>query len=150
VSWAAGVAAAVIVVAALAWGGSQAHRASVAAEAATSYANLLHTLGGKEFRIGQLHRATSQPVEGSVVLYDSSHDQSWAMVLVRAPGMTGTADVTLQARDGRTIDLHQLAFQTDGSASTWIVTPVDLMDFDHLTITSPGGTVLATARIAVA
>lgn len=148
--WAAGVAAAAVLVAALAWGGSQAHRANLAADAAASYGRLLSTLGGKEFRIGQLQRATGQPVEGSVVLYDSSHDQSWAMVLVRAPGMTGTADVTLEARDGRTIDLHQLEFQTDGSASTWIVTPADLTDFDHLTITSPGGTVLATAVIAVA
>jgi len=148
--WAAGVAAAVVVVAALSWGGSQAHRANLASEAASSYASLLHTLGGTEFRIGTLRPTTTQPFDGSVVMYDSSHGQSWAMVLVRAPGMTGTADVLLEARDGRTIDLHQLEFQPGGDASTWIVTPADLTGFNHVTITAPDGTVLATARIAVA
>jgi len=148
--WAAGVAAAAALVGALAWGGSQAHRAGLASDAATSYTRLLRTLGGTEFRIGQLHNTTGQPVDGSVVLYDSSHQQSWGMVLVRAPGMTGTADVTLEAPDGRTIRLRGLEFQPDGDASTWLVTAADLKDFDHLTITSPDGTVLATADIRVA
>ena len=149
-AWAAGVAAAAVLVTALAWGGSQAHRANLAADAAGSYRRLLTTLGGTEFRIGQLHHATAQPVDGSVVLYDSSHGQSWGMVLVRAPGMTGTAEVTLETSDGRTIDLNQLEFQPDGDASTWIVTPADLTEFNHVTIATPDGTVLATAHIAVA
>jgi len=149
-SWAAGVAAAVVVVVALGWGGSQAHRANLAADAAGSYTRLLQTLGGTEFRIGQLSGTTGQPVDGSVVLYDSSHDQSWGMVLVRAPGMTGTADVTLESRDGRTIDLRELEFQPDGDAATWLVTASDLTGFDHVTISAPDGTVLATADITVA
>src|SRR5262249_12227558 len=117
IAWAAGVAAAALVVATLVWGGSQAHRANLASEAAASYGRLVHTLGGTEFRIGTLRPGTTQPVDGSVVMYDSSHGQSWAMVLVRAPGMTGTADVSLEARDGRTIDLRELEFQPGGDAS---------------------------------
>jgi hypothetical protein len=148
--WLTAAAAAIAVVAALAWGGSQAHRADVATEGATSYSRLLNVLGGKEFRIGQLRHASGQPVEGSVVLYDSHQGQSWGVVLVRAPGLTGTATVTLEAPDGRTIFLHPLEFQADGDAATWLVTSADLTDFNHVTVTGAGGTALATADVAVA
>jgi hypothetical protein len=150
VGWVAGAAAALVVVAALAWGGSQAHRADVASGAASSYSRLLNTLGGKEFRIGQLRPATQQPVGGSVVLYDSHEGQSWGVVLVRAPGMTGTATVTLEAPDGGAIAVHPLEFQTDGDAATWIVTSADLTSFNRVTVTAADGTVLATAHVAVA
>ena len=150
-SWIAKAAAVLAIVAALGWGVSQTHRASLAAADAESYSRLLTTLGGKEFRIGELHsRSGHSMFEGSVVLYDSHEGQSWGIVLVRAPGVTGEAAVTLTADDGRTIDVGTLKFQTDGDAATWLVTSSDLTPFNHVTITADDGTTLATADINVA
>ena len=114
---------------------------------------MLDTLGGKEFRIGTLDSHVAHPLEGSVVLYDSHEGQSWGIVLVRAPGVSGTATVTLSRSDGTdsaTIDAGTLEFQPDGDAATWLVTSSDLTPFDRLTITAEDGTVLATADIEVA
>ena len=150
-SWMGKAAAIVAIIAALGWGASQTHRASVAAADAESYTRLLTTLGGKEFRIGELHsRSGHQVFEGSVVLYDSHQGQSWGIVLVRAPGVTGEAAVTLTANDGRTIDVGTLKFQTDGDAATWLVTSSDLTPFTHVTITADDGTMLAAAEIHLA
>ncbi len=84
------------------------------------------------------------------MLYDSHQGQSWGIVLVRAPGVTGEAAVTLTADDGRTIDVGTLKFQTDGDAATWLVTSSDLTPFTHVTITADDGTTLAAADINVA
>ncbi len=150
-SWIGKAAAVVTIVAALGWGASQTHRASVAAADAESYTSLLTTLGGKEFRIGQLHSRSGHPVfEGSVVLYDSHQGQSWGIVLVRAPGVTGEASATLTADDGRTIDVGTLKFQTDGDAAAWLVTSSDLTPFTNITITAEDGTMLAAAEIHLA
>ena len=146
----AAAAAVLAIVAALGWGAFQTHRADVASVAADSYHTLLSTLGGKEFRIGTLQPSGDQPVEGSVVLYDSHLGQSWGVVLIRAPGMTGTAQVTLASADGRTVDVHPLEFQPDGDAATWIVTSSDLTDFDRVTIVAEDDTALASAVIRVA
>jgi hypothetical protein len=148
--WLARAAAVVAIVAALTWGAAQTQRADVAEADAESYTSLLSTLGGKEFRIGELDSATTRALDGSVVLYDSHQGQSWGIVLVRAPGRTGRAAVTLAAADGRTIDAGTLEFQTDGDAATWLVTSSDLTPFDRLTIIAEDGTVLATADIAPA
>jgi hypothetical protein len=147
-SWIGRAAAIVVVVAALTLAAAQTQRANVAAADAESYTRLLSTLGGKEFRIGELDATTTGALEGSVVLYDSHRDQSWGIVLVRAPGQTGKAAVTLASDDGRTIEAGTLEFQTDGDAATWLVTSSDLTPFDRLTITAEDGTVLATADIA--
>ena len=150
--WVGRAAAIVAIVATLGWGLSQTHRASVAAADAESYARLLTTLGGKEFRIGTLHSQVAHPVDGSVVLYDSHEGQSWGIVLVRAPGVSGKAVVTLSSSAGgsATIDAGTLEFQPDGDAATWLVTSGDLTPFDHVTITAENGTVLATAEIEMA
>ena len=116
-----------------------------------SYRTVLATLGGKEFRVGTLDSQIAHPLEGSVVLYDSHQGQSWGIVLVRAPGVSGTATVTLSTggrRRRQTIDAGTLEFQPDGDAATWLVTSSDLTPYDHLTITAEDGTVLATADIA--
>ena len=150
VAWIARAAVGLVVVAALGWGASQTHRANVAAAGARSYSNLLHILGGKEFRVGELHDRTAQPLEGTVVLYDSDLEQSWGVVLVRAPGMSGMASVTLEASDGRTVDLGMLKFQPDGNAATWLVSAGNLTAYNRVTITSADGTVLASGGIAPA
>ena len=146
-TWLSAAAAVVVVVSALSWGLVQHHRASVIAADASSYNKLLATLGGKEFRIGTLQAAPGKTVEGSVVAYDSSHDQSWMAVFVRAPGVTGLARATLKAADGRTIELSPLEIATDGSGSAWLVTSTNLAEFDRLTVTAPDGSELASAEI---
>ena len=113
---------------------------------AASYQRLLRTLGGEEFRVAALQPTGPARIDGSVVLYDSSVEQSWGVVLVRAPDLTGTLGVTLRAADGRTIELHEAELE-DGDAATWLVTSDDLAPFDQLTITGPDGDPLATARI---
>lgn len=152
--WIGRAAAIAAIAAALGWGLSQTHRANVTAADAKSYQNVLNTLGGKEFRIGALDSHVAHPLEGSVVLYDSHQGQSWGIVLVRAPGVSGTATVTFSSthgsRAGTTIDAGTLKFQPDGDAATWLVTSSDLTPFDRVTVTAEDGTVLATADIAVA
>jgi hypothetical protein len=151
--WLARAAAFVAIAAALGWGLSQTQRANVSVEDAESYRTVLATLGGKEFRVGTLDKQIDHPLDGSVMLYDSHQGQSFGIVLVRAPGLSGVAKVTLSTGDGpddMAIDAGTLEFQTDGDAATWLVTSSDLTPYDQLTITSDDGTVLATADIAPA
>ncbi len=116
---------------------------------AQSYRRLLSTLGGEEFRVAALERSGSVRIDGSVVLYDSSVEQSWGVVLVRAPELTGTVNVTLSAPDGRTIDLHEAELE-NGHGATWLVTSDDLHPFDRIAITGADGGMLATAHITEA
>jgi len=153
--WIGRAAAVVAIVAVLGWGASQTHRANIASADAASYRNVLTTLGGKEFRVGTLAPRIAHPFEGSVVLYDSHQGRSWGIVLVRAPGLTGRAKVTLSIAGGSaagntTIDAGWLEFQPDGDAATWLVTSSDLTPFDRVTVTAADGTVLATAEIELA
>lgn len=146
----AAAAAIVALVVSVGWGLSQRHAAISASAQGSSYTNLLHVLGGKEFRAGQLTPATGLTLDGSVVVYDSHEDQSWAAVFVRAPGSRGQATATLEAPDGRTIRIYPIRFQAGGDGSSWIVTSADLTAFDHLTIRDAGGVVIATATISPA
>jgi anti-sigma factor RsiW len=149
-AWLAAAAAILIVVASLSWALVQHHQASVAAADASSYEQLLNSLGGKEFRLGPLQAARGTTVEGTVVAYDSSHNQSWVAVFVRAPGSTGVATAALSAPDGRTIPLPPLKIADDGAGSTWLVTAANLEQFDRITVTAPDGSVLATAQLETA
>jgi hypothetical protein len=145
---AVGIAAAIaLIVGSLAFAVAADRRADLARSGADSYQRLLDTLGGKEFRIGEITSPTRPEVEGSVVLYDSHRGQSWGVVLVRAPGWSGTATASLEAPDGRTIDVGELRFADDGDAATWIVTGTSLEPYDHLTIAGEDGAELATATI---
>ncbi len=146
-AWIGWAAAALVLIAALTWGGVQTRRANVAAGSASSYERLLSVLGGTEFRVGELYSQTDRIFDGSVVLYDSHEGQSWAIVLVRAPGSTGTGAVSLESPDGRVIEVGSIEFQPDGGGATWLVTSSDLAPFDHATITADDGTILATTEI---
>ncbi len=106
-------------VAAIGWGLSQTQRANVSAEDAASYRTVLATLGGKEFRVGTLNKMIAHPLEGSVVLYDSHQGQSWGIVLVRAPGVSGEAAVTLSTGDGA----DDMTIDAGPSTSSPTVTP---------------------------
>jgi len=149
--WRAVAAAAVVVLLAgsVAYGATQARRASVATADATSYTSLLATLGGKEFSIGQLHPTSGPSFDGRVLVYEgdaSNGWSSWAIVFVKAPGYTGDATATLIGTDGQALALPPLRV-TDGEAHTWLVTGHDLSGYDRLTITTPDGNVVATGAI---
>ena len=145
-AWVAAAAACVAVVAMALWTVWVRGDAREDSADATSYRRLLATLGGEEFRVAALEPTGSIRIDGSVVLYDSFVEQSWGVVLVRAPDLTGSLGVTLAAEDGRTIELREAELE-DGNAATWLVTSDDLHPYDRLTITAPTGEPLATAQV---
>jgi len=148
-AWLVAAAACLALVVVAAWGIGVRGDARAAIDGDASYRRLLSTLGGEEFRVGALQGSGAARIQGSVVLYDSSVEQSWGVVLIRAPDLTGALGVTLHAADGRTMELHEAELEA-GHAATWLVTSEDLHAFDHLTISAPDGTTLATAAITQA
>ena len=148
-AWLVAAAACLALIFVAAWGVGARGDARAAFADAASYHRLLDTLGGEEFRVAALERSGTARIEGSVVLYDSSVEQSWGVVLIRAPDLTGALRVTLHAADGRTIELHEAELEA-GHAATWLVTSEDLHAFNRLTISAPDGTTLATAAITQA
>jgi predicted anti-sigma-YlaC factor YlaD len=149
-------AACVALLAALAWGFTAERRArDNAADAresaadAGSYRALLATLGGTEFRVGRLGAVADARIAGSVVLYDSSVEQSWGVVLVRAPDLEGSVTATLSGPEDAAMRLHDIEL-TDGAGSTWLVSPDDLHGYDRLTVRGADGQVVAVADIAPA
>jgi predicted anti-sigma-YlaC factor YlaD len=140
----------VLVVASIGWAVAQTRRANELAEGAHSYQAILDVLGGEDFRIGSVRAAGTQPILGSVVLYDAHTEQSWGLVIVNAPGMLGRAHATLTSSEGRMMKLTDLDFDAAGNASAWITSSASLELFSHLTITKPSGMVIATAEISSA
>jgi hypothetical protein len=144
--WVASALAIAAAIAAIAWAGVATVRADRFESAAAKYESFLGVLGGENVRVGELHRSGPEALQGSVVMYDSNVGQSWVLVLCRAPGWSGSANVTLHANDGRTIDLHPMEFGGGGEGSTWLVTSSDLRAFDRVTVWTDRG-VLATASV---
>jgi hypothetical protein len=132
---------------AAAFGAIQLDRARDEAIEAASYRAVLDTLGGTGFKVGSLEAATTTPVEGSVVAYESSHDQSFVVVFVRTPGLTGRGSLLVSRSDGTTWDPGPIEFDGDGDASVWWVTDRSIDTMTGLTISAPDGTRLATAAI---
>jgi Putative zinc-finger len=142
------VAALVIVLAGMAtWAVIAQGNATRFREDAQSYRAFLGALGGKDVRVGQMMAPGSLALEGSAVLYDSDRGQSWALVLVRAPGLSGTANVRLEG-SGRTIQFpFPMRFDVDGEGATWLVTAADLSRFDRVVLMDPRGGVIAQAIV---
>jgi hypothetical protein len=141
------VAAAAVIVAlagALAWTGVVAVHAT---NRAARYNYILGSLGGKDFRVGTLQARGSQEVQGSVIMYDSEHGQSWILVLVHAPGQAGEARVTVLSQQSR-IRLHPLRFDSAGEASTWLVTGSNISGFDRVRIADASGRTLAWGHVS--
>ena len=146
-TWIAAAAAVLLVAGSITWGVAESQRAGRLAEDATSYRAILGALGGEDFRIGTLRPEGSQQVQGNVILYDAHTEQSWGLVIVHAPGVTGSAYATLFSPGGRTIKLVDMKFDAAGDASSWLVSSADLRSFGKLVVTGPDGSVLATAQI---
>lgn len=113
---------------------------------AQAYEEILETLGGIEFRVASLRPAGASPVRGSAMVYDSATQQSWAGVLVRAPGYTGEIMVTLSGSSGPPIELFPITVE-DGLGDTWLATDEDLTGYDTIRLTTRDGRLLATSTI---
>jgi hypothetical protein len=149
--WLAAAAAIVVLVASLTYGVTQTHRANLAEAGAASYSKVLGVLGGEDFRVGKLVSTGSQHVEGSVVLYDAHTDQSWGLMIVTVPGMSGKGfQATLWTADGKKVPFPPNELDAAGDGSAWIVTDANLHSFSKLTFSAPNGTLLATAQIRTA
>jgi hypothetical protein len=147
--WIAAVAAALLVVS-VAWGAVQTRHAQQTSADAKSYQALLATLGGREFRLGELHPMGGVGVTGTVLLYDGvGRWNSWGIVLARSDADLTDARVMLVGPTGISKELPPLRF-SGGEASSWLVTHEALTGYDELVIVGPDGTVLANARIAEA
>jgi hypothetical protein len=146
--WLVAAAAVVALVASIGWGITQSNRANEFADDAHSYNQVLGILGGEDFRVGKLEPTGAQMVEGSVVLYDAHTDQSWGLVILRAPGMSGEGfRATLWAEDGTRVRFFPTELDAAGDGSAWLVTGANLTPFTRLTFTAPDGSLLARASI---
>jgi anti-sigma factor RsiW len=125
----------------------QTARAADAGDDAAAYRAVLATLGGTGFRVGKLEPAGATPVEGSVVAYESSHDQSFVVVFVRAPRLEGEGQLLASRADGTSWDPGPIAFDGDGDAAVWWVTDRSIASMSGLTVRAPDGSVLATASL---
>jgi hypothetical protein len=147
--WVSAVAAALLVVS-LGWSAVETRRADRASADASSYQALLATLGGREFRLGELHPMGGVGITGTVLLYDGvGRWNSWGVVLARSEADLTDARVLLVGPDGVSRELPSLRF-SGGEASSWLVTHDALTGYDELVIVGRDGSVLANARIAEA
>ena len=122
-------------------------RARDATKDATSFRTVLATLGGTGFKVGTLEGASEVPVEGSVVAYESSNDQSFVVVFVRTPELAGEGSLLVSRSDGTTWDPGPVEFDGDGDAAVWWVTDRSIASMTGLTVTAPDGSTLATAGL---
>jgi hypothetical protein len=125
----------------------QLNRARDVVEDATSFRTVLATLGGTGFKVGTLDAATATPVEGSVVAYESSNDQSFVVVFVRTPELTGDGSLKVSRADGTTWNPGPIEFDGDGDAAVWWVTDRSIASMTGLTVNAPDGSTLATAAL---
>ena len=150
-AWRVAVAASLsLAVAAAAFGLIQLGRARDEARDGSSYRAVLATLGGTGFKVGPLQAATATPVEGSVVAYESSHDQSFVVVFVRTPEIAGRGSLQVSRRDGTSWNPGPIEFDGDGDAAAWWVTDRSIDSMTALTVRAPDGSVLATATLRYA
>jgi len=148
IRWVAWAAAVVLVAGSTSWALWSNDRAARYEASAIKYEALLESLGGENVRVANLRPQGSQQLEGSAVVYDSKVEQSWVLVLVRAPGMEGEATVTLSTREGRTIQLHTMEFSSGGEASSWLVTSSNLRPFETVMVLDESGATIATGSVA--
>jgi hypothetical protein len=148
VPWLAWAAVVVLLAGSASWGLWSNNRAARYEASATKYETLLASLGGQNVRVATLASQGSQQLEGSAVVYDSKVEQSWVLVLVRAPGLEGQATVTLATGDGRTISMHPMEFSPGGEASSWLVTSSNLRPFQTVIVRDESGSTIATGSVS--
>jgi hypothetical protein len=150
-SWRIAVAASLaLALVAGAFGLMQLGRARDATRDATSFRTVLATLGGSGFKVGSLEASSGRPVEGSVVAYESSNDQSFVVVFVRTPELAGDGSLRVSKSDGTTWNPGPIEFDGDGDAAVWWVTDRSIATMTGLSISAPDGSPLASAALRTA
>ncbi len=125
-------------------------RARDATRDATSFRTVLATLGGSGFKVGSLEASSDRPVEGSVVAYESSNDQSFVVVFVRTPELAGDGSLLVSKSDGTTWNPGPIEFDGDGDAAVWWVTDRSIATMTGLSVSAPDGSPLASAALRTA
>ncbi len=94
-------------------------------------------------------RSSMEGVEGSVVLYDSSHGQSWVGVFLRAPGYGRPIDLYLIGPGGEEIEFPFRIEEYDelGRAVAWLDTSRDISEFTQVRLVGDDGKVVASAIV---
>jgi hypothetical protein len=133
-----------------AFGLVQLGRARDATRDATSFRTVLATLGGSGFKVGSLEASSDRPVEGSVVAYESSNDQSFVVVFVRTPELAGDGSLLVSKSDGTTWNPGPIEFDGDGDAAVWWVTDRSIATMTGLSVSAPDGSPLASAALRTA
>jgi hypothetical protein len=144
------VAAVVVGLVAGAFAFVEARRAGRAEANAESYRTVLATLGGTGFRVGRLEPAGPTAVEGSVVAYESSHDQSFVVIFVRTPDVRGDGSLLVARSDGTTWSPGPIEFDANGDAALWWVTDRSITTISGISVRAPDGSPLATATLRAA
>jgi anti-sigma factor RsiW len=142
-SWRVAAAAALAV--ALGWATVATIRAADLQDDAARYRAFVDAMGGEDVNVAEFRPAGPGELDGDVVIYESERGPSWVLVLVRAPGREGVANVTMRAGERR-IDLRPVEFGPGGDGSTWLVTSSDLTEFDTVNLWDDAG-LIATAEI---
>jgi hypothetical protein len=122
--------------------------ASRNAEDASEYRDVLTILGGTDMRASPL-RSSIEGVEGSVILYDSSVNQSWVGVFLRAPGYGRPIDLYLVGPGGDEIEFPFRIDEYDerGRAVAWLDTSRDISEFTQVRLVGDDGKVVASAIV---
>lgn len=145
VGWLAVAASVALLAAAVGWGAIGHARVGHYERDAQAYERFLHALGGRAVRVATLSSSSSTVLDGSAVLYDSNRGQSWALVIVRAPGLTGPIGIRITAPGGHSIDLRPARLDEEGEGSSWLITSTDISAFSRVTLYGPNGSILASA-----
>ena len=139
----------VLVAGSLTWGSVNQVRASHLQADAGSLRRFLNTLGGKDVRVGPLNAARGSHMTGSVVMYDAKPgEQSWVLIIVRSPGYSGVAKVSLLSRTTTPIGLRPMEVESDGDGWTALFTNADISAYRNVHISSASGRLLAYGTAA--
>jgi hypothetical protein len=141
--WLLMAAAALVLIGVVVWGALAQASSNRNASDADAYRELLATLGGTDVRVASLTPIADSGVEGTAILYDSTREQSWGLILVRAREHRGELLATLVGPHGHTIELFPIELEQDGEGSTWLVTSSDISNFSLVRVTASDGTLVA-------
>lgn len=143
------MAAALVLVAALAFAAVVQMNARGFRDDAISYRQFLHALGGKDVRVATLRPSSSVTLDGAAIVYDAERGrQSWVLVLAQAPGFGDRLTVSLETAGGRSIRIpFPLRFDEHGEAWTGFTTNSDISNFRRIVLSTSSGRVVAAGVV---
>lgn len=147
-AWIAAAAVFLLLAGSLAWGMNQNRRALRAEAESARYDSFLAALGGEAVRVGTIQPTGDRALEGSAVIYDSKVGQSWVLVLVRAPGMSGVLRPSVSCDCGSSVRMRPIQLDKSGEGSSWLVTGANLRSFNRIALLDAGGSLVGQGSIS--